>query len=103
IERCLAKEPEDRYASTRDLARDLATVRDRLSEAATSGSALVPEPLRARGRLRAVFSGLAVVVALAAGLLAGRALWRSSRPPSFHRMTFRNGEVGHARFAPDGQ
>lgn len=30
VERCLAKDPSDRYASTTDLARDLATVRDRL-------------------------------------------------------------------------
>jgi len=32
IERCLAKEPDKRYASTRDLARELAAIRDRLSE-----------------------------------------------------------------------
>src|SRR6266404_7865127 len=36
IERCLAKDPEDRYTSTRDLARDLQSIRDHLSEAATS-------------------------------------------------------------------
>jgi serine/threonine protein kinase len=34
IERCLAKEPEDRYGSTRDLARDLAQLRDHSSEIA---------------------------------------------------------------------
>jgi predicted ATPase len=32
IERCLAKEPDQRYASTRDLARELATIRDRFSD-----------------------------------------------------------------------
>ncbi|MGA8144752.1 MAG: protein kinase [Candidatus Acidiferrales bacterium] len=32
IERCLAKEPQKRYVSTRDLARELATIRDRFSE-----------------------------------------------------------------------
>ncbi len=32
IERCLAKEPEERYFSTRDLVRDLTAIRDRLSD-----------------------------------------------------------------------
>jgi predicted ATPase len=32
IERCLAKEPDKRYFSTRDLARELAAIRDRFSE-----------------------------------------------------------------------
>ncbi len=33
VERCLAKDPAQRYSSSRDLARDLAAVRDRLAEA----------------------------------------------------------------------
>ena len=35
VERCLAKRPEDRYASTADLARDLRDVRDHFDEAAS--------------------------------------------------------------------
>ncbi|HYN20249.1 MAG TPA: serine/threonine-protein kinase, partial [Thermoanaerobaculia bacterium] len=40
IERCLVKEPEERYTSTRDLARDLRSVRDHLSETSVSAMSL---------------------------------------------------------------
>ena len=36
VERCLSKDPDERYASTRDLARDLKSIRDHLSEATSS-------------------------------------------------------------------
>jgi predicted ATPase len=42
VERCLAKDPKDRYGSTQDLARDLVAVRDRLADA--PAHATVPRP-----------------------------------------------------------
>jgi predicted ATPase/serine/threonine protein kinase len=45
VERCLAKDPKERYASTQDLARDLAAVRDRLAEASTRPSESRPNNL----------------------------------------------------------
>ncbi len=45
VERCLAKDPKQRYASTRDLARDLAAVRDRIAEAPAAVSELHPNNL----------------------------------------------------------
>jgi predicted ATPase len=45
VERCLAKDPGERYASTQDLARDLAAVRDRVAEASTRPSESRPNNL----------------------------------------------------------
>src|SRR5262245_46899375 len=103
IERCLAKDPESRYASTKDLARDLAMARDRLSEPGSrrEGSDL-PGPRQWRPA-----SSWAVVslVSLAAGVLLGQFYRRTGAAPhpSFHQVTFRPETIQTARFAPDGQ
>src|SRR6266511_2950374 len=67
VERLLAKDPEERYASTKDLARDLKSVRDHLSETSASGGLEAAEPVRPRRRGWV----LPAAVALAAGVAAG--------------------------------
>jgi serine/threonine protein kinase/Tol biopolymer transport system component len=74
IERCLSKEPDDRYASTRDLARDLVLLREHLPEASGSGE-------------------------MAVGVSPADA----SSLPTFQRLSFQRGTILSARFAPDGR
>ncbi|HZU27336.1 MAG TPA: protein kinase, partial [Bryobacteraceae bacterium] len=74
IERCLAKDPADRYESTRDLYCELRTMRDHLSEASVRTVSAGPHRLTRRAWL--MTSGIGA--ALAAGA-AGGALWERSR------------------------
>ncbi len=100
VERCLSKEPEGRYGTTGDLARDLATLRERLSEASATTGVAVPARKR-RGLVAAALTA----AALALGLLAGKLLWKAPPHsfPRFKQLTFGDATVLSARFAPDGQ
>ena len=102
IERCLGKSPEERYVSTRDLARELASVRDHLSDTTVSVESL-PASDRARRLLWRALVGILLLatVAVAFFLMGERA--GKNPPPSFHRLTFRRGHIWSARFTPDGQ
>ncbi len=105
VERCLAKEPNDRWDSTRDLVHDLAACRQSPADA-LSGSADTSNGASSRRTSSRV---AAVLVALLAGLAGAAAGIVASRPapdrplPSFRRVTFQRGFVSGARFAPDGK
>jgi serine/threonine protein kinase/Tol biopolymer transport system component len=105
VERCLAKDSEARYASTKDLAHDLASLRDHLSEASVSGAELTAKPFRALRRLPAATVALALLGALAIGVFAGHPLWKKkfSSRPTIRQVTFRRAATMEAGFAPDGQ
>ncbi len=64
VERCLAKDREDRYASTADLKRELQTIRQHLDESTGSQPALPAQPARRKRRVIPILLGLG-------GLLAG--------------------------------
>jgi Tol biopolymer transport system component len=111
VERCLAKEHRQRYASTEDLARDLASVRDHISEVSstTVSAAAGAGALHRRVALPILGAVAASLLLIAAGALSDRWLtsrWVKAEVPTFRRLTFRRGNLanfGSARFAPDGQ
>ncbi|HTO87722.1 MAG TPA: serine/threonine-protein kinase, partial [Thermoanaerobaculia bacterium] len=103
IERCLAKEPKGRYASTEDLAGDLAKLRDRVSELSSSAGVAIEEPTR-RPRWRLVGALAALLAVVGASYWTGRRVQLASASnPRFRQLTFRGAGIGTARFAPDGQ
>src|SRR5262249_48698690 len=96
VERCLAKDPHERYASTKDLARARGNLRDPLTEPPTSGSGALEaaQPAKAprRGWLAPALAALLVGAAL--GALAHARLGSKPAPaPKFQQLTFQRGQV----------
>jgi Tol biopolymer transport system component len=99
VRHCLEKEPGARFHSASDLAFAL--------ECLHGASASAPDRrhgLRLQHRAALLLALVAVLflVSLAAMFVAGQGSSRS-QAPAFHRLTYRRGFIGTARFAPDGQ
>ena len=109
VERCLTKDPDDRYGTTKDLARDLAQIRDHLSEAPVSAeiSGSARDAVADAPKRRSILPWLAgaLVLAAAVGIAAYAAGKKGvvSSVPSFRQLTFQRGQIFSARFAPDRQ
>ena len=98
VRHCIEKNPDRRFQSARDLAYDLETLTT-VSGAAAASAALGAPSRRWR-------KPLVAAAVLAIGFLAGwglHAIRQKPSAPSYKRLTFRNGTVYTARFAPDGQ
>ncbi|MBK9065160.1 MAG: protein kinase [Acidobacteria bacterium] len=99
VRHCLEKSPDERAHSAHDLAFDL----ESFSTASSSTTAATVSRIAIRRpSAAALFAGAAC---LGAGVFGGRLLWKKppDAPPTFHRLTFRRGNVLRARFAPDGR
>ena len=105
LRRCLEKRPDDRFQSARDLGFAL----EALAGPGSSAAAVTGAASRLGGRRSLLRFGS--VAALALGLAVGagsawlalRSSESSHRAAEFRRVTFRRGNILHARFAPDGQ
>jgi serine/threonine protein kinase/tetratricopeptide (TPR) repeat protein len=82
VARCLAKEPHDRYASTRDLARDLREVRNMITTPSRGERISTARP-RYVARIRRRLPAIAIVSAIIAIAVAGATWWRTrgTAPP----------------------
>ena len=104
VERLLAKDPEERYASTKDLSRDLKSVRDHLSETSASGGLQAVERAKPPRRGWLLPAAAALAVGIVAGfLLRGVTVGKPGQPLKLAQLTFARGAIGAARFAPDAQ
>ena len=102
VDRCLAKDPRQRYAATADLAQDLRMLRDRLAEAGVTVAAGAP-PLIARvSRVGLIVIG---VTGAAAMMFVG-GLFLRPEPPTVPRFTPLANDFtyqGEPAWSPDGR
>jgi hypothetical protein len=98
LRRCLEKDVAIRLRDIGDARLDIV---ESLSSPVSSGG--VPAPTRRRRRWAAIAGGLAVTAGTAvAGYFVGHGT-ASPPPGEMTRLTFRQGNIGKARFAPDGE
>jgi len=100
VHHCLEKNPTERFQSARDVAFNLEALTD-VSTSARSGMRALPEPTSRRWVVPVV-AGLFLLVSWVGIYRYARSGVVASNP-NFHEITFRNGTIWDARFAPDGQ
>jgi hypothetical protein len=100
VQHCLEKSPDERFQSARDLAFQIHALSS--PPAVTSGRSRIANAPRAL-KIKPLLAAAGVVVALAAGILAGRMTVKPPASIRYQQITFRQGTVYSGRFSPDGE
>ncbi len=99
VQRCLEKNPQNRFQSAADLALALEAL------GSSTDSLTMPFLMVWRKRARRMRKAAAIAATIVAAGMAGALLWsrvEPAEPPAFHQLTFRRGDISAARFTPDG-
>ena len=102
VRRCLEKNPPERFQSASDLAFALEALSSPSVITAKTETLIAPVIAWPKRRLWPILTGATLVIGAAIGLFGGKKAWEKP-VPSFRQITYRNGTVWSARFAPDGQ
>jgi len=82
VQRCLSKDPEERYSSTRDLVKELKSLRTHLSEAVSATEVGPAKASRLRRRVPAWMLLAVAALAVVVGLLLGTRFLKTGSPPA---------------------
>ena len=99
IRRCLAKDPDDRWQTARDMSAGLRWIAEADSSENVSARGNTSRPRRVA--IWGAVAGAAVTAAVIATVVSS--MWPGPAVAEFQPATFRRGAVSSARFTPDGQ
>jgi eukaryotic-like serine/threonine-protein kinase len=99
VQHCLEKNAEQRFQSARDVAFAIESLS---GVSSVSAQPVVTTGVRSRPLWLSALAILMLLAGVAVGIFVGKTIWKAPSL-SFKQLSFQNGTIWSARFAPDGQ
>jgi Tol biopolymer transport system component len=105
VKQCLAKDPDERWQSARDVVHELTWIAEEGSKPDATAAGGAATPRRAGYRLAVAAALILAAVVGGAAFIAGSRQQRGTGPatPEFRQISYVQQTVFNARFAPDGR